>query len=74
MAKITICDVCKSKDKFTETKTYFRVKGRADLRLDYCKNCLKDIPKPMKEYTKFVYGLKGITLSDEEVKKMRTNR
>jgi len=66
--KIMICDICKSKGQLTETRQYMSVKGRKDLRLDYCKACQKDIPKNMTEYIKFVYKLSGVDLSDEQAR------
>lgn len=70
MAKITVCDICKSKDILTETNKYFKVKGRSDLRLDYCERCRSLVPKDMVEYTKFVYSLNNIELTNEEAVKM----
>jgi len=70
MAKITVCDLCKAKGKLTETNRYMKVKGRADLRLDYCPACKDLIPQKMVDYVKLVYSVSGVTLSDEEAKKM----
>jgi len=70
MAKITVCDMCKDKGKLTETRKYMRVKGRADLRLDYCEDCRLDIPKSMTDYAIFVYKLNGIELTKAEAEKM----
>jgi len=70
MAKVTVCDICKSKGKLTETTKYMRVKGRKDLRLDYCDECKKEIPKTMIGYTILVYKVNGIELSAEEAFKI----
>jgi len=70
MAKILICDICKKEGKITESKTYYRVSGRKDLRIDYCPACKNKIPKKMTEYVKFAYSLHDINLNDEELQRI----
>jgi hypothetical protein len=67
MAKVMVCDICLKDGKLTKSEKYFRVKGRADLRIDYCEACRPRIPKAMKDYVKFAYSMHGIELKDEEV-------
>jgi len=67
--KINVCDICQKKGKLTETNNYLSVRNRRDLRLDYCDECKKTIPKGFKEYEKFVYELNGFgALLSEQVK------
>jgi hypothetical protein len=68
--KVNVCDVCYKSGKLTETRTYFKVTGHKDLRVDYCPECKTKIPKPMKEYIKFAYDLHGIPVDDKFVEQM----
>ncbi len=71
MVKINCCDICYKKDKkVTKAESYLHVKGKRELRLDYCLDCKKKIPKGMIEYVKFCYDLDKITLTDEQAKSM----
>lgn len=66
MAKIMVCDICKKDGKLTECSRYISYRGRPMWRLDYCDGCKGKIPKKNVDYVKFIYSLKGITLTDEE--------
>lgn len=70
MVKITCCDICYAVKKLTESTRYMSVKGRRDLRLDYCDGCKAGIPKDIIKYVQFCYALKGIPLTEDEAKKM----
>lgn len=70
MVKINCCDICYKEGKIREAKKYITVKGRRELRVDYCDECKSKIPENMVEYVKFCYVLKGINLTDEEAQKM----
>ncbi len=72
MAKIAICDVCKTRhDKLTKATKYMHVKGRKDLRIDLCNVHIfevnKNFPKVTVEYVQFIYEMAhGTELSPED--------
>lgn len=74
MAKITVCDVCKTRhDKLTRAISYMRVKGRKNLKIDLCGvhsfEVEKKFPKVTVEYVQFVYEMVfGIEIPAEEAR------
>ena len=70
MAKVNVCDVCKSEGKLMETNKYMSVKKRPNLRIDICEEHKKILPKGMVEYVQFVYKMKGIELTEEAASNM----
>ena len=70
MAKIHVCDVCKSEGKLTETRRYFSVKGKPMLRIDVCPVHNDKVKKMgMTEYKIFVYKVvHNVTLLPETAK------
>ena len=70
MVKINCCDICHKEGKLKRAKRYMKVKGQRSLRIDFCPECEKKLPKNNIEYVKFCYRLQDIELSDNEAKKM----
>lgn len=71
MARVVVCDVCKTRhNKFTRATKYMHVKGRKDFRIDLCNvhtfELEKRFPKVSVEYVQFVYKMvHGTELSVE---------
>lgn len=77
MAKITVCDICKSqKGILVETNRRTSIKGFSELRLDVCTECNKALPKDMLSYIKFVNKIlnPNMEMTDEEIKKLYGGR
>lgn len=71
MAKIMVCDICKRRGKLTETKRFIRYRGHRELRLDYCKDCLPEIPQSNIEYVKFALKiLWDLDVTSEKARKI----
>lgn len=66
---IRVCDKCHAGGKLVETDRYLNVKGKSDLRLDLCDDCMKvvkeEYPRVTPEYVQMVYGLKGPRITIE---------
>ena len=68
--KVNICDICYKNDKkLVEATSKISIKKMAYLNIDICDKCSKSgiVPKPIKDYVKFVYKLDGLDLTDERV-------
>lgn len=74
MAKIMVCDICKKDNKLTESNRYMAIKGMSELRIDYCDNCKNRIPNKMKDYIKFVFGLRNLEVTVEDIVRMYGER
>lgn len=62
MAKITVCDVCKTRhDKLTRAVKYMHVKGHKELRIDLCHvhsfELDREFPRVTAEYVQFAYKM-----------------
>ena len=74
MAKIAVCDVCRTRhDKLTKAAKYIHVKGHKDLRIDLCNvhtsEVEKKFPKVSVEYVQFIYEMvHGTELSLENAR------
>ncbi len=80
MAKITVCDVCKTRhDKLTKATKHIRVKGHKDLRVDLCNvysfELEKKFSKVTVEFVQYVYKMvHGTELSAEDAEDIRRSR
>lgn len=71
--KIHVCDVCKGEDRqLVQTNRYLSVKRRPNLRIDLCEKHMLEVserfPKITSEYIQYVYGLRGMKLTEERAK------
>ena len=72
MAKVTVCDVCKTRhDALRRASQYMHVKGHKDLRIDLCHmhsfELENKFPKVTVEYVQFVYEMvRGTKLTLED--------
>ena len=70
--KISVCDVCHFEGTLTETHRYLKVKGYPALHLDLCPTHMEDVrrehPRVDYKYVMFVYGVRGLTLTEEQAK------
>lgn len=80
MAKITICDLCKSRhNKITPVTRYLKVKHHKDLRLDLCAVHMYEVtskyPKATPEFVQFVYEVtKGMKITIETAQELARRR
>jgi len=80
MAKIIVCDVCKTRhDKLTRAVCHINAKGHKDLKIDLCRvhafEVERKFPNVTTEYVQFIYKMvHGTELSDENTEIMLRNR
>lgn len=74
--QMRICDICYHENKtLVELKSYRRVKGHPELRLDLCKAHSETYqPKTLIEHTQFVYQLDGIELDADQARNILSQR
>ncbi|QDT91507.1 hypothetical protein Enr17x_03910 [Gimesia fumaroli] len=74
--QIRICDICYHENRtLVELKSYQRVKGHPELRLDLCEAHSETYqPKTLVEHMQFVYKLDGIELDEHQARKMLSQR